>query len=286
MARILFLVLTALAVPAAAQTVAVRSALTQRHDVAPGASAEGVLVVENMSDAPQRVRVDVLDYVTDVGGRVSFPEPAERPRSSAAWVSLPRPVVTVAPDSTVQIPYSIGAPPSDSLTGTYWAILMVQADGDGAALEPATVGRVRVRVREVYRYAVHVVAEVGGGAPAVEVLGTEFEGGVSVAESGLVASLRVDLRNNGGLAVRPVLWLDLYAADGTEVGRFDGSAGALYPGLSLSSTVPIPDVEPGGYTGFLYVDGGGESIQGFRLDLEIVPPDSADASADAIDGQP
>lgn len=167
----------------------------------------------------------------------------------------------------VSVRYTLTVPPEAAgQEGSFWnAILIEPADEPEPVVSQS--GRVGLRVRQVFRYAVHVVTHLGsGGQPAVEMLDTQF---VNLEGA---RQLLVDVRNGGTRVVRPQVWLEPYTADGRPAGRFEGARPLVYPGLGTTVTVNLADLPAGRYEALLFIDDGTDELTGVRMQLDLPAP--------------
>lgn len=233
----------------------------------PGQTYERTIALENGSSTPQRVRILQVDYVSGLDGASYYPAPEDQThaRSNAGWIALPRTTYVVPPDTTVRVPYTVAVPDGLAERGTYWSVLMVEPDPDVAPME-ADAGPVEIRVGHRFRYAVHVAATIGAGAPAVSIAAPRL---VDEVES---RALKVDLRNEGTTIIRPDIWLEVFDASGESAGRFDARPRPLYPASVATAIVDLDTLPRGSYSALLFVDAGGDDLVGSRLTLEFPEP--------------
>ena len=130
-ARILWCALLAaplLAVPVrAGAQIAVVGNSVDEHEAGPGQRYVGSITVRNLTSEPQPVRIYQTDYNFKAAGTTDFGDAGSTPRSNATWVAPQTQRVTVPPRSEVTVPYTVKVPQNDSLRGTYWSAIMVEA---------------------------------------------------------------------------------------------------------------------------------------------------------------
>jgi hypothetical protein len=117
----------------------------------PGASANDTVVVTNLGAEPLSLKVGAADIVTTPSGDVTIAAPDAEPLA-AAWVRLAVDHVDVAPQTSVEIPFSI-SPPANAEPGDYAVALMTSLtqqvdgeDGRAAMLETRVGARLYLRV--------------------------------------------------------------------------------------------------------------------------------------------
>lgn len=117
----------------------------------PGAGANDTVVVSNLGATPLTLEVGAADIVTTPSGDLTIAAPDAEPLA-AAWVRLAADRVEVAPQTSVEIPFTV-SPPANAEPGDYAVALMTsltrQVDGeDGRAtmLETRVGARLYLRV--------------------------------------------------------------------------------------------------------------------------------------------
>lgn len=250
-------------IPAEA-SVTVVGGLTRELTLEPGETMEGRIILRNAADEARQVRVYQTDYLFQADGRKQYGEPGEMPRSNAGWIVHTPQQVTVPANSTESVFYTIQAPP-DELRGTYWSMMMVEpiAEGD---LEPpqAEEGQVAIGIRSVMRYAIQMVTHIGDTG----------ERDLAFIDRQLIEDeekrvLQLDLENTGEVWLRPLVWAELYDAEGVLVGRFDAGRGRIYPGTSARYRIDLSEVPAGQYRALVVADNGDEYVFGAQYDLEL-----------------
>ncbi len=103
----LLLVLTG---SAALAQISVIGELSHDRESRPGERYDGVITVKNDSNEPQEVKVYQTDYMFFRDGTNNYGEPGTIPRSNAKWISFSPSFVTVPPQSTVNINYTVNVP--------------------------------------------------------------------------------------------------------------------------------------------------------------------------------
>jgi hypothetical protein len=255
-------------------SVTVASDLFEQIEAAPGGVYQGEVLVSNRGEAEQEVRITIQEFSSKLGGVNNYSDPAGADRSSAGWISLPRNVVSVAAGAVEAVPFTVAVPAADTLSGTHWAALIVEPV-HLAPMEVPDSSQPGVTVRTRMRYAVHVAVELPGGAPKVDLLNAELVDGVEGR------FLALDVENAGTRVVRPNAWLELYDEAGADGGRYESTRPLLYPGNRSTLKVRLDEVDPGAYTGLLFLERGEEPLTGLRLSIELGPQMNVGATADA-----
>src|SRR4051812_18502968 len=151
-----------LALPAAGRAqVSVLSSTVEEKEAAKGETYAGRIVISNPTTSPQAVRIYQTDYGFKADGTSSFGDPGSTPRSNASWVAPQTQRVTVPPRSEVTVPYTVKVPQSDSLKGTYWSAIMVEAAESAPAAASGRGSQAQVGIGSVIRYAIQVATHIG-----------------------------------------------------------------------------------------------------------------------------
>lgn len=259
-----FALLTVLFCSARAQ-LSVVSALTETFDTAPGATVQGKFVLSNPGDAPARARVAAADYTFSADGQVRFDPPGSLPRSNARWLTLGAEIVTVPPGAQLAVPYTLRVPASGTLPGSFWSVILIEPLGP----EDPRSGGVpdeRLAIRQVVRYGVQVITNLGGGKRSLAFARPEL--GRSGAGQ---YSLALDLVNDGEQHLRPDVYAEVYGQDGQLAQRLSGATTRLYPGTSARQRFDFTNLPSGAYRVVVIADGGQGDVFGVQYDFHVGP---------------
>lgn len=245
--------------------ILVEGDLTNEFTLKPGGSAEGRIVVRNNSDAPQQVNVSQVDYSFQADGSNFYGEPGSLARSNCKWMTVAPKRLSIPAKSTASVYFTVQVPSDQTLTGTYWSIIMVAPIAEGS-LEPpkSEKGKVAVGVKTIMRYAIQIVTNIGDTGSRE----------IKIAQKQLLTdntgyTLQLDIKNTGERWLRPYLRVEIYDAEGALAGRFDGERVRIYPGCSVREQVKLGQVKPGKYTALALLDNRDESVWGAQYDLDI-----------------
>ncbi|MCJ7682249.1 MAG: hypothetical protein MUP70_16100, partial [Candidatus Aminicenantes bacterium] len=106
--------------------IGVLNGLTHEHIVRKGQHVEGVIILKNSSDEPEEARLYLQDFSFNYEGKKEYTNPGTLSRSNSFWVQFSPSRVTVPPQETMEVKYTIQIPLDDELSGTFWSILMVE----------------------------------------------------------------------------------------------------------------------------------------------------------------
>lgn len=244
--------------------VVVVGSLTREHEVQPGRTYEGAIEVRNPGDAPAEIRTYQTDYFFYADGTVLYGEPGRLPRSNAKWITFSPQQATIPPGESVVVRYTIAVPADDTMTGTWWSLLMVEEVPAGSVESSTTAkGQVAMGIRQVIRYGVQIVANFGSSGSR-QLRFTQ----VRLAADKEKRSLIVDLENTGERWLRATVWSELYDAEGRYVGRFEGGTHRLYPGTTARFPADLVGVRDATYKALIVADCGGDDV--FGADVSLV----------------
>lgn len=214
----------------------VPSGLADVHAVGPGDVVEGEVRLANGGATPRTVDLMLKDYRVRVDGD-GWLDAGTLRRSAAAWLDVPG-VVRLGPHETRAVAYRLRVPEA-GVDGTYWATLMVHARPEGVTAGPED--RTSVGLRPVRRYAVQIVADVGGAAqPRLEL------GAASLARDGDTVTLDLEVHNDGARWVRrPTLEVRIVdPSDGKVLTTTRTGVRSLYPGAGTRVRSELGELPP------------------------------------------
>ncbi len=251
--------------PAAWAQIDVPSGLADVHRAAPGDVIEGTVRVSNDGARPRTVALSLWDHRVRPDGD-GWVAAGSLPRSAAPWIDVPS-VVRVGPGETREVAYRLRVPPH-GVDGTYWATLMVRPRYEENA---ATGGSARTEVglRPVRRFAVELVADVGGAERshlAIDDVGLERDGDA--------LALHLALHNEGGRWVRrPSLEARVLDPEtGERVHTVRTGVRTLYPGAGTRARLELGDLPSRRLRLLVLARDDAGDVAAVRFDLDP-PPD-------------
>ncbi len=246
----------------AAQGQLVVPDLTHECVLRQGERCRGAIEIINTGEEPAAVEIRRADYLFDADGNNRYPPPGSEERSNADWIRL-QPAegrVTVAPEGSVNIAYTVRVPDEPQLAGTYWSVVLVDPVSEH---EEVDVGY-GVRIRQGIGYGVQLITHIGdSGERAVQMLSTRTRrvNGETV--------LLVDLANTGQRWLRPVVQAAVHQPTGEPLGRFDSARRRVFPGCSVRFHLRLSGLESGNYLVALIVDNLDEHVWATDISLEV-----------------
>jgi len=227
-----------------------------------GELCRGVIKLVNVGEEALAVDVRQADYVFDADGSNRYPPAGSEERSNADWISL-QPAegrVTIAPDSTFNIAYTVRVPADAQLTGTYWSVVLLDPV---PAPQGAHVAH-GVRITHGIGYGVQLVTHIGDtGLRAVELQAT------SITHTHAGANLLVDLVNTGERSLRPVVQAAVHLPSGEPVGTFHSGRRHIFPGCSVRYRLRLTGLERGAYLIALIVDNLDEYVWAADMSVKL-----------------
>lgn len=243
--------------------IAVIGSTVEERIVAAGESYVGTIVVRNLSQQDQPVRIYQTDYVFFADGTSHFNEPGTTARSNAPWVTPTVRSLLVPPQSEMTVTYTVKVPASDSLRGTYWSAVMVEGAPNEAGRSSG--GRPQVGVGSVMRYAVQVATHIqASGSRKVSFANSRF-----LTNPDSTQSFELDVVNAGERGYRPALWIEVYDQDGTLKASARQERGLLYPGTSLRQVFALGRLQPGTYRAVVFADSGEDAVFASQFTLRF-----------------
>ena len=260
--------LMSLAVPCwISANVGVVNGLTHERIARAGEAYESIILIKNFGEALTRIRIYPTDYHFYADGRQLYSKAGALERSNADWISFyPRSAVLSAGES-IEVKYTVTIPSNETLSGTYWSLLMVEPIPEAPAKEdPALKNRVSYGITQVMRYAIQIITHIeDSGSRQINFLNTQLQ------KENENKILQVDVENTGERWLRPVLFVELYDEEGRHIGKFEGGKWRIFPGTSVRFNVDLSGVQAGKYKAMIVVDNLDEYVFGAEYSLEIPP---------------
>jgi hypothetical protein len=244
--------------------VSVVGSLTRENTVVPGDRYEGDILLRNSGDESVEVRIYKKDYLFYADGRNLYEEPGSTPRSNAEWLTIQPAQLTVPPKGTGAFHYTVQIPKNHDLKGSYWSLLMVEPMVPPAVLPGQQKNKVSVGLQTVIRYAIQIVTDFGDSG----------EWQLRFRDKKLVMSegkrlFELDIENVGERWLSPMVWIELYNAEGVPAGRFESSQKRIYPGCSVRHQMDLTGVPAGIYNAVAIADNKDDHVFGGQYEIHI-----------------
>lgn len=246
-------------VSATAAGVRVTGELKHANQVGIGETYQGTIVLRNPTDTDQQVKIYQKDYLYNYKGENFYGEPGEDSRSNAEWISLGSQQLTLDPHEKRTITYTVDVPDDETLTGTYWSMIMVE----GSPKSPSEK-KSGASIIQNTRYAVRIDTNIGGtGTRKIRIIDSQLK----KTDQGL--SFQLNVKNTGERYLAPIVVLEVYDKKGETIGRFKTQKFSLHPGCSVGYLVSLPELESGNYPAMLYIDNLDQYVWGTQVELDV-----------------
>lgn len=256
------LVLAAWGSTSAVEGIVIEGGLTHEQVVQPGKTVTGVIVIKNESDVEKGINIYKTDYLFYADGTNKYGKPGTMPRSCANWVRHTPSRTFIKPHSESEIFYTVKVPEVDTLAGTYWCIFMVEPIPDN--LVDPEVREKSVGVRVKWRYGVQLVLQMGNtGTKEMQFTNT------SLVKNNEKRILQVDIENTGEKWLKPLVWVELFRADGTVQGKYSSTVMRCYPETSIRHEFDLTGVPQGTYKALIVADCGDDDLFGINYTIKL-----------------
>lgn len=245
--------------------VGIVGGLDHERNVEANKTYQGVIFVKNLGEEPQEVKVYQTDFLFFCDGSNLYGEPGKDPRSNAKWISFSPRQLTIAPQQTSAVNYTIKVPDDKSLKGTYWSSIMIEGLWKSAP-KVVTPGKeeVKASVIQNIRYNIKIRTHLGNtGSRELKFLDTKL------LREGEKRILQADIENTGERFLKPRLWAELYDKEGAYIGRFEAGILRTYPGTSVRFKIDLSGVPEGEYKALIVADCGGDAVFGITHTLKL-----------------
>ena len=245
--------------------VSVIGGLSHKKQAEIGETYKGLILIRNTGDEPQEVKVYQNDYLFFFDGRNAFGEPGKDPRSNANWLIFNPHRLTIPPNGTATVNYTIKVPEDPNLVGTYWSVLMVEGIPETSPeSSKAEKDETKIGITQVMRYALQMVTHIGDtGERKLKFLNTKL------LKEEKQRILQVDIENIGERYLAHFLWAELYDEQGRYIGKFEERRLGTYPGTSVRYRIDLSQVPEGNYKAMVVADCGGDYIFGANYNLKF-----------------
>lgn len=239
--------------------IVILNGLTHENNASIGETYRNGIQVQNAGKEPRSIKVYQRDYWYSYAGESKHDEAGTLPRSNADWINYSPTFLTLPPNETAIIDIEVAVPQNDTLTGTFWSVIMIEG------IQPQdTIGSSGVKIHTAIRYAVQIITNIGAtGKRDLQFLGLEL-----TEEEGNQV-LNVALENTGERILKPELSLEVFNNNGESIGIFKADRRKTYPGTSILLSLPLAGIKPDEYTAVLVADCGEDHIFGTNITLEL-----------------
>lgn len=246
--------------------ISIVSGISYENSAKNGESYTGTIDIRNNNLEPVEVKLYQTDYNFNCDGRSFYDDPGTMQRSNAKWIKFSPQRFVIPAQTKTTVNFLVQVPVNDTLTGTYWSILMIEeihkqsAESSRRENEKITIG-----VNQIIRFGVQIITNIGNtGAGELEFLNANL---VNEKNKRL---LQIDTQNNGSRWFKPILWVELYDSQGNYIGKFEGGQSRLFPGTSVRYRIDLTNVPIGDYKALVVADCGDENVVGINYTLKFI----------------
>lgn len=225
------------------------------YDLAPGATIEDEVLVQNSGDGAGTVRLYAVDGTTGQTGGAVYLSGDDPRKDVGGWVQLGERELTLAPGERRTVRFTVSVP-ADAMPGQHLGGLVAE----DTALKQSTGGgalQVKIQTRSVVAVQVNVPGQV---VEKLVVTGVT-PGGVQGYQT-----LRLGLRNDGTQAVKPEGSLVVSDAGGNEVQRLALKIDTMLPRTAIEYPVFVEGraLEPGTYRVTVHLTSGKSDVTDYQ----------------------
>ena len=251
------------------------------EDAFAGDIIQAKITIVNPIEKEVAARLYLADFQDSLEGE-RYLEADSTIRSNASWVSFAANEEVIPPFTTVEIPVEIAIPADSSVEGSYWSMIIVEAEAKTIAeADPTKEGLAGLGLEIINRHALNVITTVGDGYAELDFSNPRlFNNDLGQA------IFSVDTENIGNRIAPASVYLDVYSMQGEVLGRIDAGRYFMRPGNPVNFTFDFSTVnnlieetnavgtevialDPGTYTTLMIVDAGGEDLFGSRFTIEL-----------------
>jgi hypothetical protein len=154
--------------------------------IAPGDTVSDNVEVINGSDVSKNISIYSTDSITSSGGAFACAQAADPIKSVGDWIKLSQKTVTVAPNSTIIVPFNINIPKSAE-PGEQDGCIVLQEEK-----EPALQGGISLSFRTAIRVAILVKGDIVKNLSAV---------GLNISFNDTKLILSPEVKNTGNVSI-------------------------------------------------------------------------------------
>jgi len=216
-------------------SIEVVGSLRHVHKGMRGDVYKGEIKINNSGDTDQEVKIYQTDLLYNYEDFTFYDEPVTHSRSNATWIKFSPKTVIVKANETIYVQYEVTIPNSDTITGTFWSVLMVEGV---IPIDPHQPGQLNIST--VTRYAIQMVTEIeeqGVGK-------LEFMDPSLLTEDDKLF-LVVDIVNTGEHYIAPEVSIELFNEAGESVKLIKAPKKGLYPTTSARFKFDLKGIESG-----------------------------------------
>jgi len=209
------------------------------HEMEPGDSIEEAILIVNNSDQVKTINVYPVDSQIASGGTFTCAQKLDLAVGVGTWIKLAEEKITLEPDSTKEVPFTISVPKNAS-PGEQNGCIAIQAEEPPQSTQQEGV---TLSFRSAIRVAITVPGEITKNLV--------FSGPIATRQENSTIRMSAGLRNNGNVSLDADIRVELRSFFGNTIRRVGGQ----YPVLSGNELVLNFETNPPFWGGWYRVDG-------------------------------
>jgi hypothetical protein len=264
---LMFIFFIFLAIPYGANAnIGAVNGLTHERNAGIGETYETLIIIKNFGTKQGSLKIYQTDYYFHSDGSQFYSDAGKLERSNASWITFYPKRLVVPSGETAEIKCIVKVPAQETLSGTYWSMLMVEPLPDSATEFAPRGDKIQFGIKQVLRYGVQIITNIGdSGTREIKFLDTKL------AEEGGKKILKVDVENIGERWLRPVLYVEIFDEKGQRWGKLEGEKWRIFPGSSVRYNVDLSRVPRGRYKAMIIADNLDEYVFGAEYTLSFRP---------------
>ncbi len=246
-------------------SVSVLNGLTHEREASQGKTYDGIIQLKNTGQEPETVRLYQRDFRFTYKGDKFYEKPGQLQRSNTSWITFGPQRISISPQETIEVKFTVKVPNDDEMTGTYWSIIMVEGEPRLSAMATSPLKKdINFGINQVMRYAVQIVTHIEkSGIRNIKFLNTEL------IHNNDKRVLQIDVENTGERWLRPTMYLDLYDEQGNHLGKHVGGSWRIYPCTSVRYRVDLTNIPEGKYLALVVIDNNDDYVFGAQYTLDF-----------------
>lgn len=226
----------------------------------PGDIHTGTIKIYNAGDFNQEVKVYPTDYLFNYKGQSFYNKPVSHKRSNANWIEFSPKFIILKAKETQYIQYEVKIPQDDSLSGTYWSILMVEG------VNPInTNSSEQLNIKTSTRFANQIITNLTNKG-----IGELRFMQPTLLSEGDIFFFDVVMENTGTRLISPKVTAEFFDETGNSVKIFETAKNGMYPSTSALFRFRIEGIKSKKtYQVLIIADGGNDDVFGLESTLSL-----------------
>lgn len=231
-----------------------------KYTGSPGDVYTGTIKIHNPSDFNQEVKIYPTDYLFNYKGQSFYDKPVSHKRSNADWIEFSPKFIILKAKETQYIQYKIKIPQNDSLSGTYWSVLMVEG------VNPVNTNpNDQLNISTSTRFANQIITNLTNRG-----IGKLRFMQPTLTTEGDILFFDVAMENTGDRVISPNVTVEFFDETGKSVKTFEAPKNGMYPTTSALFRFHIEGIQDKKtYQVLIIADGGNDDVFGLEMTLDF-----------------